>query len=138
MDKNILQKVIYELFESEKGVFKDSKSNISHTIDRELYLEFHNQKRVFISWNSAPVQYAVGLQENSFFDTNQKIIVDASGHPIWRRLIGQHIETIMLDKDNQVLEIRSPVASVYISTCEDGNWLSDAITISDKKPEFPM
>jgi hypothetical protein len=138
MGKNTLQKVVYELFDYEKDILKDSNSENSHTIDRELYLEFHDQKRIFISWNNAPLLYAVGLQENSFFNDEDKIIIDASTHPIWKKITGQEIDTIILDEGNQVLEIRSPIASVYLSTYENGNWLADVITISDKKPELPM
>jgi len=137
MNKNILQKVVYELFDHEKDILKDSKSENSHTIDRELYLEFHDQKRIFISWTNIPLRYAVGLQENSFFKDEDKITIDVSAHPIWRKIAGQDIDIITLDENHQVVEIQSPVASVYLSTCENGNWLADVITISDKKPELP-
>jgi hypothetical protein len=134
MKNNVLQTVFYDLFESEINVLDSLESYVSHTIDRELCLEFTSGKRIFISWCNVPVKYAVGMGATSFFEPENSIRLDASSHPIWKGIIGQPVELFVLNDDYQVIELQSPVGSIYFSTFENGYFGADVITVSRKMP----
>jgi hypothetical protein len=134
MGNGVLQKVFYDLFESEANVLDDPESHFSHTIDRELCLEFGDGKKVFISWCNVPVQYAIGMGTTSFFVSEDYVRLDASSHPMWKRVMGQPAEFLVLNDEHQIIELRSPVGSIYFSTFENGQWGSDVITVSTKMP----
>lgn len=135
MNPPVLDRVMYDLFQSEASVLDDPGSGERHLIDREIRFEMSDGLCWFASWTSAPIQYSIGVQRESFFRTGDSITRNASNHPLWIRLIGHPTEFLFLDKGNQVVEVRSPDAFVFLSSQENGNWAMDVMTVSRLRPE---
>jgi hypothetical protein len=134
MENGILQNVFYDLFDFEADTLDGPESHFSHTIDRELCLELVDGRKIFISWWDVPVQYSVGMGEISFFKPEEYVRVDACSHPMWKGIIGQPVEFLVLDDGHQIVELRSPVGSIYFSTSQDGQFGYDALTVSTTMP----
>jgi hypothetical protein len=130
----VIVRVLYELFDFEASVLDEPGADVAHCIDREIRLDMSDDVQWFISWSNDPVQHCVGVARRSFFLPEGATTVDASGHPLWRRLVGQPIEFVSLDAESQVVEVRSPSGSVYLSSQERGYWLADATTVSASRP----
>jgi hypothetical protein len=63
---------------------------------------------------------------------------DASTHPCWMALIGHPLDFVFLDERHQVAEVRSPGASVFLSSQQNGDWGADVTTVSHLRPEIPQ
>jgi hypothetical protein len=135
MNLPVLRRVIYDLFEFEASVLDDPGTSEQHCIDREIRFELSDGSCWFASWTSAPAQYSIGLRKESFFLPANSVIRDASNHPLWIRLIGHPLEFVSLHDRSQVVELRSPGASVFLSSQENGNWAMDVLTVSRLRPE---
>ena len=134
MSPPTLSRVVYELFESDVEELNAAAATKSHTIDREVRLEFSNGGVRYISWCSEPEQYCIGVKESSFFKPGGAVSRDVSDHPLWRESVGRVVSLVVLDAEHQILEVRAEVSSTYLSTQENGHWYSDAVTISGNKP----
>lgn len=130
-----LVKVTYDLFETEAAGLREL-GQAEEEIDREIRLSMENGDELFISWHREPVQYAIGWQKRTWFSDNAHRI-DVSDTKIWKRLMGRPIKLLYLDKDHQVLEIRSQHNSVYCSAHANGKWMCDMVHISLRKPDLP-
>jgi hypothetical protein len=130
----VLSRVIYELFEADLESLVSPSSDEEHGIDREIRLELSDGASKYISWCSDPVQYCVGVQPHSFFKPGGAVTRDVSVHPLWQRLIGEPLELVVLDANCQVLELRSSLASVFVSSQERGQWEADTLTVSGHNP----
>jgi hypothetical protein len=136
MTHSVLHRVVYELLEFEASVLDVSESNEQHCIDREIRFEMSDGSCWFASWSSSPVQYCVGIQQGSFFTPPAAATREASGHPLWRRLINQPIEFIPLDDGHQVIEVRSPNGSAFLSSQDGRHWCADVTTVSRLRPDL--
>ncbi len=131
--------IFYDVFASDIAWLEQCTDEY-HEIDREIRFEFSNQKRVFVSWCSTPVQYSVGLQLQSFFSDSQDVLTrDMTHDSLWSDLIGELVEFNFVDAEHQVLEIRSGASAVYCCSRElraggVEDWRSDAIHITRKRP----
>ena len=135
MSAPVLSRVVYELFPSDVEEIEKPGAELEHTIDREVRLEFSNGDMRFISWCSDPVQYSIAVQERSFFVAGSSAVTrDLSDHPLWRPLIGNVVNMVALDPENQVLEVHSAAGSVYLSSHE-GHWYADVVTVSANRPK---
>lgn len=136
MSTAVLSRVTYELFDFEADILSDPTSNEEHTIDRQIRLDTADGKVHYVSWTSEPVQYCVGVKSESFFLPGDVVTCDASRHPLWARLMGEPVEIVSAGPDSQIVEIRTPNASVFVATCERGRWEADVIRISAAKPHI--
>jgi hypothetical protein len=136
MTHSVLQRVVYELLEFESSVLDASESDEQHCIDREIRFEMSDGSCWFASWSSSPVQYCVGIQQGSFFTPPAAATRDASGHPLWSRLVNQPIEFIPLDDGQQVIEVRSPNGSTFLSSQDGRHWCMDVTTVSRLRPDL--
>ena len=128
-----LQRVIYELFESDLASLRDFSD--WHEIDREIFLEFENGEKRYFSWCDEPIQYSMGMQDERFNTGEPDHILDVSNWDMWQSLIGTKIEFI--DKEpHQIIEVKGPKKSVYLSNQEQGSWFSDVLHISNELPKI--
>lgn len=130
----ILKRVIYELYEVDLVSLNVNPE--WHEIDREICLEFEDGEKKYFSWCNKPVQYSVGVQNHRFNANEPDHVVEASNWDMWKGLIGKKIELISCDDSHQVLELKGQGKSVYLSSQEQGSWLSDVLHISTTLPEF--
>jgi hypothetical protein len=136
MSRRILRRVLYDLFEREADVLTDPGADAEHTIDREIRLELDDGAPLYVSWCSDAVQYCIGVSSKPFFDPGDNVLVDASDHSIWRRLIGSPIDLLHLDTEHQIFEVRGSDTSVYLSPREHGMWTADVVTVSADRPQL--
>ncbi|MDN3650809.1 hypothetical protein QWZ13_18080 [Reinekea marina] len=129
-----LKRVIYELYEVDLVSLNINQE--WHEIDREIYLEFEGGEKKYFSWCNKPAQYSVGVQNHRFNTNEPDHVVDASNWNMWQGLIGNEIELISRGNLHQILEIKGQGKSVYLSSQEQGSWLSDVLHISSTLPEF--
>jgi hypothetical protein len=94
-------------------VLTDPGADAQHTIDREILLELDDGAPLYVSRCSDPVQYCIGVSSKPVFDPGDNVLVDASDHIIWRRLIGSPIDLLHLDTEHQIFEVRGSDTSVY-------------------------
>ncbi len=84
-----LAKVFYELFGGEsEGVLQNP---LEHEIDREVHLLFSDLPDIYITWQSKPVQYCLGISETTSFSPPIHEILDMSDGPLWKGLIGREV-----------------------------------------------
>jgi hypothetical protein len=138
MSLPVLRRVVYELFEFEAGILDDPASIEQHLLDRQIRFEMSDGSCWFASWANTPIQYSVGIQRERFFAAGDSVTRDASTHPCWTALIGHPVEFVFVDDRHQVVEVRSPGASVFLSSQENGDWASDVTTVSRSRPEIPQ
>jgi len=136
MAHGLLRRILYDLFEWEADVLARPGSDKEHTIRREIRLDLEGGPPLYISWSSDPVQYCIGVGSKSFFDPGNDVLVDASDHPIWRRIMGGPVELRPLDTEHQILELRGPDASVHLSSREENHWTADVVTVSARRPHL--
>jgi len=129
-----LQKVVYELFESDYASIAGNENAKVHEIDGEVRLVFDGGKTVFVSWADKPVQYCVGFQQRSWNDSEPEMRIAASEWKMWAPCVGQAVELIFLDKERQVLEVRSPEGSVFFCSMEEDDYYQDVLHITSEKP----
>ena len=134
---SVLTKVTYLLFESELSEGDEHLLRDEHIIDREVRLDWSDGSVKHISWTSNPVQYCVGVQAHSWFISGDVKEVDMSSRSNWKELVGKEVKLQWHDDSHQVLEMRTDVASIYLSSRENGYWEADTITISQAKPQLP-
>lgn len=127
-----LKRVIYELYEIDLVSLHNHPE--WHEIDREIFLEFDNGERRYFSWCSEPVQYSVGSQDHRFNVNEPDHVIDVSKWGMWEGLIGHEVDFIYHDESHQILELRGSTKSVYLSTQEQGSWLTDVLHISNEQP----
>lgn len=127
-------RVVYDLFEFEASVLDEPGSSEVHRLDREIRFEMSDGSCWFASWTNAPVQYSVGFRKESFFLPGDCVARDVSNHPLWADLVGKAIEFVVIDGAHQVVEVRSPSASVFLSSQENGQWEMDVLTVSRLRP----
>ena len=137
MTSLIVRRVIYDLFDFEASVLEDPGSSEEHRIDREIRFEMSDESCWFASWTNTPVQHCVGFRRESFFLPGDCVTRDASSHALWANLIGKPIEFVVADDGHQVVEVRAPSESVFLSSQEKGNWEMDVLTVSRRRPEIP-
>jgi len=132
-----LSRVTYLLFDHELTDGQDSFVGEEQTLDREVRLETSDGSVRYVSWTSNPVQYCVGIQEQSWFLPGEVSEIDVTTRAPWRHLVGEAIELTWQDPKHQILEVRGKAASVYLSSREGKYWCADAITVSILPPELP-
>lgn len=137
MSSPVVRRVVYDLFDFEASVLEDTASSGEHRIDREIRFEMSDGPCWFASWTQSPVGYCVGLRKESFFQCGDCVTRDASNHPLWANLIGKPIEFVVVDANHQVVEVRSPGESVFLSSQQNGDWEMDVLTVSRHHPENP-
>jgi len=131
-----IEKVIYELYESDYSYIKDITEADAHEIDREIYLVLDNGKHIYISWSNEPMQFSVGYKDHHWFKNEPDKTMEATSWKIWKDTIGQEFEFVYHDKNNQVLELKSTNTSVYFAPLEkeNNNWSIDVLHISNTLP----
>jgi hypothetical protein len=132
MHLSALSKVFYRLLPLEASPLSDPAMQASHVIDAEVILEAADARRVYLSWADSADEYCVGVQDESWFNPGTGTEIDASGAPMWSRLIGKPVDLRHLDTARQILEIRSSEASAYIATFDGQHWGVDTLTVSTK------
>ncbi len=128
-----VQKVVYQLFESDYEDIAARKNDDTHIIDREVRLDIDKGNSIYISWTEKPIQFSVGYQGRSWFNEPEKVI-DTSNWSLWKPIIGKECELNYQDKYHQLLELKGEELSVYFSSQENGQWESDVLNISRDKP----
>jgi len=131
-----LNKVLYELYESDHSCIKGHENSEVHEIDREICLEFDEGNRIYVSWTDAPIQFSVDYKESQWNMNNPDIVVDASSWKMWKPLIGKSCEFIFHGEEHQVLELKCSDKSIYFSSQDKGSWFSDVLHISASKPLY--
>jgi hypothetical protein len=114
----ILKRVIYELFEFEldDGAHSDASPGEPITLNRQLRLEFADDDPLFITWTSGELPeaaYHVGWSERSFCMGEAEVERDATQTALWQGMVGQKLSMHWRGADKQVIELRSPGATVY-------------------------
>jgi len=130
-----ISKVVYELYQSDYSCIRGSEEGDTHEIDREIRIEAENGERIYISWTDSPAQYSVGYKTSRWSKNDPEVTVDVSHWKVWQTLIAENCELIFHGDEHQVLEIRCPCASVYVSSQENGKWFSDVLHISSSRPK---
>lgn len=129
-----LAAVSYRVFEGEESIFSEAAAGSTHDLGGEVVLIFQDGQRIFISWVSEPVQYAVGMKKASFFLPEALVDCDVSGTQMWAGLVGQEVSLDFVVADNQVLEVSSPTHHVLLCSFERGYWWADELTICREMP----
>lgn len=129
-----IEKVVYELYESDYSCIRGHENSDMHEIDREICLDLEDGRHIYVTWVSEPVQYAVGYKEGRWNVNEPDILIEASEWKIWRPLIKKNCEFIYHDEWHQILELKCNESSIYFSSQEEGSWLSDVLHISATKP----
>ncbi len=129
-----IEKVIYELYESDYLCIKGNENSNVHEIDREVRIELEDGMHVYVSWSNEPVQYSVGYKEERWNINVPEITIDVSSWKMWGGLIGQSCKFIYNDKAHQILELKCSEHSIFFSSQEDGCWEMDVLHISSSKP----
>lgn len=137
-----LQRVVYNLFESDAQVLDASPSAEFHQIDREIVLEGRQGERIYVSWEESPDAddpsvYRVACRGQSFFTPGVPVVRDYSEHELWQPLLETEIELSFRDADHRVLEIRGAGRSVFVCSYETGSWGADVLHISSAVPSSP-
>ena len=132
-----LSRVTYLFFNHELAGGEGGAPGGEHTLDREVRLESSDGSTLHVSWTSSPVQYCLGVQEQSWFTPGDAAEVDVTTREPWRSLVGGPIEFLWQEPEHQVLELRGKGSSVFLSSREGKNWCADVVTISDSRPELP-
>ena len=130
-----LAAVSYRLFEGEEPAIKAARNAETHDFGGELVLTFQGGMKSFISWVSEPVQYAVGVKDESHFEPDASLAeFDVSDAGMWAALIGKELSLRYVGVHNQVLRISSENDHVLVCSYERGGWWADELTICKQMP----
>lgn len=129
-----LATVSYRVFEGEESVVNDAAVGSMHDIGGEVVMTFQCGQRIFISWVSKPVQYAVGMNNASHFLPDALVGCDVSGTEMWGGLVGREVSLDFVAADNQVLKVSSSSHHVLLCSFERGHWWADELTICREMP----
>jgi hypothetical protein len=131
----ILASIYYQVFPGEAEALEADAERDWHQIEGELRLEFTDGPAQFVSWGNGPVQYAVEVREDSFFDEHLLASVEMSDHPYWSNLIGHELSLDYADPDHQVLRVVSAAGEVFLSSqYADGTFQGDSLRIAPRAP----
>ncbi len=131
-----IEKIFYELYESDALWLKGKESSEIHEIDREVCIKVENDEDIYISWASEPIQFSIGYKSTSWNTNKPDTILDVSDWKMWEPVIGKEFKLNYCDDNHQILELNTVDTSIYFSSQEDGNWESDVLHISSKKPNI--
>lgn len=129
-----LASVCYRVFEGEEAIVDVAAVGSVHDIGGEVVITFQDGQRIFISWVSKPVQYAVGMNDASYFLPDALVDCDVSRTEMWRGLVGKEVSLDFVAADNQVLKVSSPTHHVLLCSFERGHWWADELTICREMP----
>jgi hypothetical protein len=137
MSEAPLQQVIYQIFESDVLALEAPEAENLHTLDREIRFAFSDDTNQFASWTQSKNDFCITIKPESFYNEDSEFLIrDMSQSQMWFKLIGTPIDFIPLDIESQIIEVRSPVGSIYLSTQENGLWGMDVITVSNKPVSY--
>lgn len=129
-----LVSVCYRLFPFEADAASAAMHGIRHNFDGELVLVFRDGE-IFVSWDSEPLQYAIGTREASFFNPEAELTNhDVSSSKMWAHLVGRPVFLRHVAADNQMLEISGSEGRVLVCSFERGHWWADTLTICREAP----
>ncbi|MBX3713715.1 MAG: hypothetical protein KF800_17275 [Lysobacter sp.] len=130
-----LTAICYRLFEDEESSADLAARGEIHDFGGELALTFDDGQRLFVSWVSEPVQYAIGIKGASHFLPEARLTdFDVSASAIWAGLIGQEVSLHYIGPDHQVLGVSSATDNLFLCSFERGGWWADAVTVCKQAP----
>jgi hypothetical protein len=133
-----LQRVCYELYESDLQVLESRAWAVPHELDGQVRLEFFDASAIYVSAIQCRDSFCAHYRGASHFANPLPFQRDVSDHPLWTPLIASSINLAFLDDFRQAIAIRSPIRSptrcVYCCSCEAGSWEADQLTICRSLP----
>lgn len=129
-------KVVYELFESDYSRILGHENDNSHEIDREVRLITDDGANIYVSWANEPIQFSVGYKDSSWNINKPEREIEASHWNMWKPIIRQECKLVYVNKEHQILELKSSGGSIYFSSQEQGCWESDVLHISTNRPKY--
>ncbi len=130
-----LTAICYRLLQGEESAVNAAASGETHDFGGEVVLAFQGGRKLFVSWVSEPVQYAIGTSDSSHFLPDASLTdFDVSTSAIWSDLIGQDVSLRFVAPENQVLEVSSPTARLMLCSYERGHWWADEVTVCKEAP----
>ncbi|HJZ90513.1 MAG TPA: hypothetical protein VKE40_06540 [Gemmataceae bacterium] len=110
-----LERVIYELFESEGGAVRRDPAAQCDEVTRQVRLEGAAGERVYISWawGRGQPDYFLEHAPGSFFTNSPDAELDVTASPVWRPLVRREVIIGYRDNEWQVIEVRAGEAVVY-------------------------
>jgi hypothetical protein len=129
-----LQRVYYELYESDLQVLESRAWAVPHELDGQVRLDFFDTFAIYISAIQCLDSFCAHYRGASHFANPLPFEREVSDHPLWIPLIGSSINLAVVDDFRQVIAIRSPTRCVYCCSCEAGSWEADQLTICRSLP----
>ena len=131
-----LNKVTYELFESDVIYLSSLEKSDPHEIDREIRLSFDGEEDVFISWEQTSafgrIYFMMSFGTQCHFG-NEAVSQDYSEHAFWRPLVGAEIQISHVDFLKQAVRISSSSYEVFCYARENSNWGRDVTQITPRR-----
>jgi hypothetical protein len=130
-----LTAICYRLFDGEESSADSAARGEIHEFGGELALTFDDGQRLFVSWVSEPVQYAIGVKDASHFVPEARLTdFEVSDSVIWAGLVGQEVSLQYVGYAHQILEVSSATDSLFLCSFERGGWWADAVTVCKQTP----
>lgn len=131
----ILSSAHYRLLQGEEEWFDADEAVGWHQLDGEIRLNFSNAPSAFISWQSQPVVYSIGLGVRSYFPYATLRQVEMSAHVWWSSLVGREVRLDFVDSGHQILRISTDSTNIFLSSqYDDGMFQGDCVRVSLKEP----
>ena len=129
-----LERVCYELHESDLEVLGSRAWAVPHELGGQVRLEFFDVSAIYLSAIRCRDGFCAHYRGASHFADPLPFQRDVSDHPLWTPLIASSIDLAFLDDLRQAIAIRSPTRCVYCCSCEAGSWEADKLTICRSLP----
>ena len=131
-----LNKVIYELYDSEYEYAMGLSDSEKHELDREVRLEFDDDTVTYVYWSDEPIQFCVGYKSTRAYSTEPEKIINVSNWPMWQPFINNEINIAYIEDNNEMIEISTKNNSLFFWA--GGNHGSDTLCVSTQKPKVKM